>query len=129
VLPTRIIYDILEPNHVTPVVEPPSATRPIIEKQAARLIVIRRKKIKKHKLRKLRKRMYHVWQKMIFRRETRKWNNFVKALKEKIKRANSFNAEEWVQEFLKKTKEEKPPEWVLWYLNLDKDLLPKKEGK
>jgi hypothetical protein len=126
VLPTRIINDILEPNQVIPVVEPPSVNRPIIEKQAARLIVIRRKKMKKHKLKKLHKRTYHDWAKMVLRRETKKWNKFVMALKEKIKKANSFNAEEWVQQFLQKTKEEKPPEWVLKYMNKNDQTKPVK---
>lgn len=46
------------------------------EIQAARLIVIRRKKMKKHKLRKLRKRMKYVWAKVRQKREMRKEKAF-----------------------------------------------------
>lgn len=46
------------------------------EIKAARLIVIRRKKMKKHKLRKLRKRMKYVWAKVRQKREMRKEKAF-----------------------------------------------------
>lgn len=49
---------------------------PLVDKdneiQAARLIVIRRNKMKKHKLRKLRKRMKYIWAKVRQKREIKK---------------------------------------------------------
>lgn len=46
--------------------EMPTTINGGISKEAARLIVIRRKKMKKHKLKKLRKRMKYEWAKVSF---------------------------------------------------------------
>lgn len=59
-------------NWVPPAIEPPVNANVVeapsgfqeISKEAARLIVIRRKKMRKHKLRKLRKRMRFEWAKV-----------------------------------------------------------------
>lgn len=53
----------LEDPVVTTEIEAPSTIKDT-PKQAARLIIIRRKKMKKHKLRKLRKRMKFEWRKV-----------------------------------------------------------------
>lgn len=82
-LPTKKIID--KPNPCLPLRIPrPTISLPLVdplvnndnEIQAARLIVIRRKKMKKHKLRKLRKRMKFVWAKVRQKREMRKEKSF-----------------------------------------------------
>lgn len=85
-LPTVIKKKIIDkPNPCIPLRIPkPTVSLPLIdplvdnanEIQAARLIVIRRKKMKKHKLRKLRKRMKYVWAKVRQKREMRKEKAF-----------------------------------------------------
>lgn len=84
-LPTIPIKKIIDkPNPDIPLRIPrPTVSLPLIdpiedvnEIQAARLIVIRRKKMKKHKLRKLRKRMKYVWAKVRQKREMRKEKAF-----------------------------------------------------
>ncbi|KRT81930.1 hypothetical protein AMK59_6174 [Oryctes borbonicus] len=69
-------------------------------KQAARLIVIRRKKMKKHKLKKLRKKMKFEWAKLRQKRELRKEKEFQAGLIQQCKTAESFSAEEYVNEKL-----------------------------
>ncbi|KAG8227752.1 hypothetical protein J437_LFUL007542 [Ladona fulva] len=79
---------------------------------AARLIVIRRRKMKKHKLKKLRKKMKFEWAKVRQRRELRKEKAFQATLLEEIRLAEKFNAEEWAMDVLKRAKEtpvSKPP--------------------
>lgn len=82
-IPTKKIID--KPNPCIPLRIPrPTTSLPLVdplaeninEIQAARLIVIRRKKMKKHKLRKLRKRMKYVWAKVRQKREMRKEKAF-----------------------------------------------------
>lgn len=53
---------LIDPKIIRNTIEEPNGTQTIIE--AARLIVIRRKKMKKHKLKKLRKRMYYQYAKV-----------------------------------------------------------------
>lgn len=78
-IPNTQIID--KPNPCIPLKTPRSTITnslvdPLVENveeiQAARLIVIRRKKMKKHKLRKLRKRMKYVWAKVRQKREMKK---------------------------------------------------------
>jgi len=82
-IPTKKIKD--NHNPCIPLRIPrPTVSHPIVdpnvgnvdEIQAARLIVIRRKKMKKHKLKKLRKRMKYVWAKVRQKREMRKEKAF-----------------------------------------------------
>uniref|UniRef100_A0A182ST98 DUF1713 domain-containing protein n=1 Tax=Anopheles maculatus TaxID=74869 RepID=A0A182ST98_9DIPT len=65
-------------------------------KQAARLIVIRRRKMRKHKLRKLRKRMKFEWLKIRQRRELKKEKLFQAELVGQIREAEKFSAEAYV---------------------------------
>lgn len=67
-----------------------------IEKQAARLIVIRRRKMRKHKLRKLRKKMKFVWRKVRQRREMRREKAFHQELINEIRAAEEFDAKAYV---------------------------------
>ncbi|RVE46815.1 hypothetical protein evm_008523 [Chilo suppressalis] len=72
------------------------------EIQAARLIVIRRKKMKKHQRRKLWKRMRHRWARVKQRRRQVKEKIFQKQLLAMIKEADEFSAEKYVAEKLEK---------------------------
>ncbi|XP_014471906.1 PREDICTED: uncharacterized protein LOC106742997 [Dinoponera quadriceps] len=67
------------------------------EKQAVRMIVIRRKKMKKHKRRKLRKKMKFVWARMRQRRNVEKIKRFNNEMIAKIKMAQAFDAKKYVQ--------------------------------
>ncbi|XP_055696535.1 uncharacterized protein LOC129797729 [Lutzomyia longipalpis] len=77
----------------------------IVEKHAVRLIVIRRKKMKKHKLRKLRKKMKYEWAKVRQRREMRKEKAFRAEIFAQIKEAETFSAEKYVEEKIRKATE------------------------
>ncbi len=72
-------------------------------KMAARLIVIRRKKMRKHKLRKLRKRMKYVWEKRDARRAKRRERKFQDEILTQIRHAKLFDAKIWVEKFLEKS--------------------------
>ncbi|XP_012275556.1 uncharacterized protein LOC105697104 [Orussus abietinus] len=81
----------------------------IEEKQAARLIVIRRRKMRKHKLRKLRKRIKFIRLKIRQKRELKKEKIFQAELLAQIKQAENFDAKEYVASRIKElTKEELP---------------------
>lgn len=79
--------------------------------QAARLIVIRRKKMKKHKLKKLRKRMKYAWAKVKQRREQRKEKAFQAELSGRIKEAEKFSAEAYVTEKLERLNDSPVPKY------------------
>ncbi|KPJ18514.1 Cytochrome b-c1 complex subunit 2, mitochondrial [Papilio machaon] len=66
------------------------------EKQAVRLIVIRRKKMKKHQRNKLWKRMRHRWARIKKRRRQIKEKIFQNELLAMVKAANEFSAEQYV---------------------------------
>uniref|UniRef100_A0A182MWR5 Ribosomal protein mS38 C-terminal domain-containing protein n=1 Tax=Anopheles culicifacies TaxID=139723 RepID=A0A182MWR5_9DIPT len=74
-------------------------------KQAARLIVIRRRKMRKHKLKKLRKRMKFEWLKLRQRRELKKEKLFQAELIGQIKEAEKFSAEAYVASKLRQATE------------------------
>lgn len=80
-----------------------------MEKQAARLIVIRRIKMNKHKLRKLRKKMKYVWAKQRLRRATKREKDFLNSKMELINAARKFDAKEYVAGIIKRAKEEPVP--------------------
>lgn len=73
---------------------------PVVRKEAARMIQIRRRKMKTHKRKKLKKRMRFLWQRLRFRREQRKENVFKEELYEQVKKTESFNAELYVADIL-----------------------------
>ncbi|KOC68689.1 hypothetical protein WH47_06481 [Habropoda laboriosa] len=80
------------------------------EKLAKHLIVIRRQKMKKHKRRKLRKRMQFVWTKLRAKRNSLREKTFQAELIAKIKDAQSFDVKKYIEERL---------------AILDKEILPK----
>ncbi|KAK9505566.1 hypothetical protein O3M35_009586 [Rhynocoris fuscipes] len=77
----------------------------IIEKQAARLIVIRRRKMKRHKLKKLRRKMKFEWAKVRQRRELKKEKLFQAELMGKIKETERFDPALYAAEKIKKANE------------------------
>ncbi|XP_072747892.1 uncharacterized protein [Anoplolepis gracilipes] len=81
----------------------------VFEKQAVRLIVIRRKKMKKHKRRKLRKKMRFVWAKLRHKRNTKREKAFQAELIAKIKEAQAFDARAYVKERLHILNKERIP--------------------
>lgn len=81
----------------------------IFEKQAVRLIVIRRKKMKKHKRKKLRKKMKFLWAKLRARRNINKEKMIQAGLISKIKEAQAFDAKEYVQQRLNILNKERLP--------------------
>lgn len=102
----RILEDPLSPWK-SPIEEAPSSI--ILEKQAARLIVIRRSKMNKHKLRKLRKKMKFVWLKVRQRRELRRERNYLNEKMALIEAARKFDAKEYVASVIRKANEVPTP--------------------
>lgn len=70
------------------------------EKLAVHLIRIRRKKMMKHKRKKLRKKMKYVWAKLRQNRNKQKIKKFTMEMIAKIKEAQAFDAEKYVKEKL-----------------------------
>lgn len=99
---------ILNPRSILPLVEDwgkgeiglPSLKQEEI--QAARLIVIRRKKMKKHQRRKLWKRMRHRWARVKQHRRQIKEKKFQNELLALVQNANEFSAEKYVAEKIQK---------------------------
>ncbi|KAL6425494.1 hypothetical protein ACFW04_009575 [Cataglyphis niger] len=81
----------------------------IFEKHAVRLIVIRHKKIKKHKRRKLRKKMQFIWAKLRHKRNVKKEKVFQAELINKIKQAQAFDAKVYIKEKLNILNKERIP--------------------
>lgn len=68
------------------------------------MLIIRKKKMKKHKLKKLRKKMKFVYAKRNQRREWKKEKKFQDDMMGQIKDAEKFSAEDYVTEKLAKLK-------------------------
>lgn len=96
------INDVL--NNGKEIREPESAQQNT-KKHAVRMIVIRRRKMKKHKLKKLRKRMKFEWGRLRQRREMRKEKAFQAMLLTQIREAEKFSAEKYVDEKLRQATE------------------------
>ncbi|XP_030028820.2 uncharacterized protein LOC115446346 [Manduca sexta] len=102
------------------------------EVQAARLIVIRKKKMKKHQRRKLWKRMRHRWARVRQRRRQIKEKIFQNELLALIKQANEFSAEGYVADKLERAnhtplptrwKHKRLPEFIIrQLLGIDKKI-------
>lgn len=78
----------------------------IVEKQAARMIVIRKRKMKKHKLRKLRKVRKFEYRRMALKRKNIKEKAFQMKLDAQVREALSFDARAYVTDMIRKAKEE-----------------------
>lgn len=81
----------------------------VTEKLAVRLIVIRRKKMKKHKRKKLRRKMKFIWEKIRARRNVAKEKAIQADLLSKIKNAETFDVKAYVDEKLAFIKKERIP--------------------
>lgn len=79
--------------------------------QAAVLIGIRRRKMRRHKLKKLRKKMKYVWAKQRQKRELKKEKLFQAGLIAQIKEAEKFSAEQYVADKLKAANETPIPKF------------------
>lgn len=88
----------------------PQPTAIVIEKRAVNMLIIRRKKMKKHKLRKLRKRMYFLWSKRRYRIEKSKEQAFRAELLAQIQEAREFDAEKFVKGVFEKLRNRPRPE-------------------
>ncbi|GIY04022.1 DUF1713 domain-containing protein [Caerostris extrusa] len=82
------------------IILPAPPSQKIIRKEAVGMILIRKRKMRKHKLRKLRKRMKVVFEKIKFKRELRKEQNFRTELLTQVEAADKFDAKEYVQQVL-----------------------------
>ncbi|KRF99392.1 uncharacterized protein Dwil_GK11887, isoform B [Drosophila willistoni] len=103
------INEILDKPKLGEIISPPLDKSKPDKMEAARLIVIRRRKMKKHKLKKLRRKMKFEWAKVRQRREMRKEKAFQAQLMSQIKKAESFSAEQYVADVLKQANEKPLP--------------------
>lgn len=99
------INDILQRERVGEIIAPPADKSKPDKMEAARLIVIRRRKMKKHKLKKLRRKMKFEWAKVRQRREMRKEKAFQAKLVSQVKEAEGFSAEQYVADVLRQANE------------------------
>lgn len=84
-------------------------TTNVVEKRAERMIVIRRRKMRKHKLKKLRKRMKFFWGKIKQKREMAKEKAFHAELIAQIKKAEAWCPKKFVASTLAKLDEVRIP--------------------
>lgn len=102
---SSIVKEITEKNfNIMPAMELPANEGSEDSIELAIMMQIRRRKMKKHKLKKLRKRMKFVWAKQNQRRETKKEKAFQADLLSQIRDAERFSAEEYVSMKLQKSK-------------------------
>lgn len=78
----------------------PARPEETIKKEAIRMIQIRRRKMRKHKLKKLRKRMKFVFEKIKMKRYLRKEQAFRSELLTQVEAADKFDAKEYVEKIL-----------------------------
>lgn len=102
-LPTSAILPVINEDLSLPTGSP---DMPQLEKQAARMIVIRRRKMKKHKLKKLRKVRKFEYRRMALKRKTKKEKDFQMALTAQVKEAEKFDAKSYVEGIIRIAKED-----------------------
>lgn len=113
---TTIVNEITEKNlDIMPSFDLPPIEGQNDSIEAAIMIQIRRKKMKKHKLKKLRKRRRFIIAKIKLRRQQKKEKLFQNGLLEQIREAEKFSAEEYVTMKLKKAKPLPPFKYDPWY--------------
>lgn len=93
------------------IIDAPVPGRPE-KKEAVRMILIRRRKMRKHKLRKLRKRMKFVFAKVKLRRQLRKEQTFRTELLSQIEIADNFDAKAYVENILHTIRYQRKPETI-----------------
>jgi len=84
------------------ILEGPGKSSPKME--AKIIMKIRHKKMKKHKLKKLRKRMYFLWSRQKRARKMKRLKIYFKELEEIKAKGENFNAEDFVREQIEKAK-------------------------
>lgn len=126
---TTIVNEITEKNlDIMPSFELPTIEGQNESIEAAIMIQIRRFKMKKHKLKKLRKRRRFIIAKIKLRRAQRKEKLFQTSLLDQIREAEKFSAEEYVTMKLKKAKP--PPPWKYsYYYKEEQEALRQQEAK
>lgn len=103
-LPQQLPSSLIIPLHQDlPQINP---EMPQAEKQAARMIVIRRRKMKKHKLKKLRKVRKFEYRRMALKRKTQKEKEFQMKLSSQIQEAEKFDARTYVDDIIRKATED-----------------------
>ena len=86
---------------IVPIKDPTPKSKPVIEKKSMAILMrIRHKKMKKHKLRKLRKRMIFTNRKLTAIKNKKKEAKIVEKEKAFLKSAQDFDAEKYVEERL-----------------------------
>ncbi|CRL06342.1 CLUMA_CG018900, isoform A [Clunio marinus] len=108
--PTQVNKVIEDVNKIDKSIELPMHDNRIVDdngKQAAKhgMIMIRRRKMRKHKRRKLKKKMKFLWLKVTQRRELRKEKAFRAELLDQIREAEKFSAEEYVADRIRQATE------------------------
>ncbi|KAK2726592.1 uncharacterized protein LOC136028798 [Artemia franciscana] len=96
----RKVKEISSPNVSRGIIGDPS--KPFARIEAARMIVIRKRKMRKHKLKKLRKRMKFVFERIRMRREQRKEKVFQGELMSMVRSAEAFDPKTYVSETIKR---------------------------
>jgi len=124
---------ILDPVREIKKIEEPVKKRH--KKHAVRMIVLRRRKMKKHQLKRLRKRMHLRFRSNYVKREKKKELAFRYMLMDKIAVARKFDAEKYVSSYLtdyhtpllpKTYKGSRKPAWLIKEL-LEQDILDEKQ--
>lgn len=115
-------------EHQNITIEDP-VNKEIAEKHAIVMIVKRRKKMKKHKLKKLRIKMKFEWAKVRQRRELKKEKAFQLEMSTKVKEGERFDAEKYVEQKLHLLHLEKQPFFGVgapeWYIKERLDRIEK----
>ncbi|CAG9769227.1 unnamed protein product [Ceutorhynchus assimilis] len=96
---------LIDPIKISTEIIVPSTQTADTPREAIRMIVIRRKKMKRHKLRKLKKKMKYEWAKLKQNRELKKEKAFQRVLIQQCKDAESFCADDYVEKKLDKLHE------------------------
>ncbi|XP_068231517.1 uncharacterized protein [Palaemon carinicauda] len=107
--PIPTLTELIDPVTKNKIEEAPSEQ--VTEKQAARLIVIRRSKMNKHKLKKLRKKMKFTWLKIIQKREYKKEKAFQAEQMDIIREAETFDAQKYVEDILRRVTAKAEPRY------------------
>lgn len=129
----KVYQDIASPKFIADplinnikIIDAPVSGRP--EKmEAVRMILIRRRKMRKHKLRKLRKRMKFVFAKRKLRRQLRRVQAFRTELLTQVEAADKFDAKVYVENIIN-TIRYQPSDETLQEM-LERYRLRKKENK
>merc|ERR1719225_989349 len=73
------------------------------------MIAVRKRKMKVHRRKRLWKRMWSVWKKKFYNREKKREIEFRQKLIDKVRAAEKFNAEAYVEDYLEDFKYELTP--------------------